>query len=651
MGGRLIYGDFCATVLSTKKDTHVGPEALFYSGSRGGVLLQKFSEFPSDLLYRRITNAELSFRFSNEDNTDEKTEVVTTAILREAFDPNTVTYNTQPQANIQEIYNVRPVYLDRYTEFQPISQNDLLYLCKYGIRVKLTHYAMYTSAGVYPPAIFVEYDDTLNGLTPTPTFPANGATISRSLPTTFSWTNNPLLTDTLETPYASSVKFRWRVKGQSTYTEKAAGSVSITIPANTFSTGGIEWQVEVTANTGTVSTSEWTAAAVMEPVPSAVIVSPQNAVVDGAASITFSWKHVIANGTDQTAFDLQTSRDGEDWSTLRSASTSNTLVVIPANTFTAGDLYWRVRTYNLDNVASSWSEVAHIVVIAAPAAPGVTVVKATPRFLIRWQQTGQQAYEIMLDNAVIEKQYGLKSTYQYDGYLPPNDQHTIKVRIQNKYGLWSKWGVLSLNVENVPGPAITLTASGNNPVVLSWTGSAEYDGYVVYRNGVKLSETTETQYVDDFALGDAEYQVRGFYAGTGYYTLSNAAAVNVTVDAIQIADVNNPVWLPLDKSTSSLRATSASTSKSVSYFHYVGAQLPGAEIGEAVDTYYQLNCAWKTTDHQSIAAFEALFGKVVCVKTPSGRRIIGVFGQHSRTENRFVVSYSVQITLIDWEEG
>ena len=74
------------------------------------------------------------------------------------------------------------------------------------------------------------------------------------------------------------------------------------------------------------------------------------------------------------------------------------------------------------------------------------------------------------------------------------------------------------------------------------------------------------------------------------------------------------------------------------------------EIGEAVSKSYDLECAFKATDFGSIRQFEALLGKVVCIKTPSQRRIVGVMSQMSGKENRFYVAYSAAITEIRWEE-
>ena len=255
----------------------------------------------------------------------------------------------------------------------------------------------------------------------------------------------------------------------------------------------------------------------------------------------------------------------------------------------------------------------------------------------------------MVDGTVIAKTFSVESIYRHDGYLEPGT-HKVQVRIQNKYQMWSEWGTANLQIENVEGEEIQLAAAGNNEVALSWNTSGAYDSYIVYRNGVKIAETANTAYIDHFAVGEAAYQVGGVYADSGYYTLSNVATVAISPETLLIADVSNPMWIELPLSASSLRSASLSASQSVTYTHYIGGGLPGAEIGEAVSKSYDLDCAFKATDLERIRQFEALLGKVVCIKTPSQRRIVGVMSQMSARENRFYVAYSAPITEVRWEE-
>lgn len=504
--------------------------------------------------------------------------------------------------------------------------------------------------GTNKPYFELTYGDENAGLNITPNYPIGSATISKSIPTTFSWTASPQTKNTLVAVTPQSAVIRWRYLGESSYTEIPCETpTEITLPGNTFAEGTIQWQVEVTANSGAVTTSEWATTEVKEPTSSAIASYPVNAVLDGSAEQTFRWEHVISNGTAQQAFELQTSPDGSSWATIRTAETEQTSATFEAGTFDAGELWWRVRTYNLEGVAGDWSEAAHCIVIAAPEAPSITVDDTSPKFVLRWQQSGQQAYELMVDGTIIAKKYTAESLYKHTGYLDPG-AHVVKIRIQNKYQMWSDWGIANLQIENLSGSAIQLTAIGKNEVLLSWITSDEYTGYIVYRNGARIAETTETSFIDHFAVGETMYQVRGVYADSGYYTLSNISTVTIIPETMMIADVKSPLWINLPLSASSLRATGINASQSVTYTHYVGNDLPSAEVGEAVTKSYDLECAFKITDLGRIRQFETLLGKTVCIKTPSQRRIFGVVSQMTASENRFYVAYRLPITEIKWEE-
>lgn len=571
------------------------------------------------------------------------------SLLHETFDDTTVTYQTMPKSTLHyTLYWNDSFGSYRIQNF--ISRSILETFIQKGALIAAAYVAVATPYSSYQPYLTIEYSDENVGVTVTPTYPTGSATISRSLDTVFSWTAQAVTANTIgAVPAAETAKLRWRYKGASSYTEVACDSATQhTIPAGTFADGTIEWQAVVTANSGVVTESAWTTTEVKEPVSSASVVSPVSSVLDGAAEQTFVWEHIISNGTAQYAFELQTSPDNAAWTTIRSQITDATDTTFAAGTFDAGDLWWRVRTFNLSNVPSDWSEAAHCIVIASPDTPVITADDASPRFVLRWQQSGQQAYELMIDGKVIAKTHSAESIYRHDGYLKPGT-YTVQVRIQNKFQMWSEWGAASLQIKNVEGAAIQLSAAGENDVRLIWNTSGAYSSFLVYRNGVKIGETSDSAFTDHFAVGEASYQVRGVYHDSGYYTLSNPAAVTIIPRTLMIAAIKAPAWLPLPLSTSSLRSAGIIASQSVTYTHFIGSDLPDAEIGEAVSRSYTLECAWKATDLTQARQFEALLGKAVCIKTPSQRRIIGVMSQMNIRENRFHVTYTAPITEIRWE--
>lgn len=630
---------------------HQGTAAL---GSYDKRMLVSFDQLPAGYEFRKIQYFQIFAYVQAWTNDASYTGSCDIDRLLEPFDEETTTYGTEPAyAVCTTIYNVMKGSVPKYySEVLSSSGGYMLRdIIENGCQFRLFYATVQTSRGTNVPYIEILFANENVGLNISDMSPADGAYIPTRQDTLFTW----LITEEsdwycVEEVKPQSIVFRWKDEAGTVHELSAGSAKSISVPANTFTGSEIQWQIEVTANSGIVTTSEWITLSTSEPESTAIAKSPRNTVIDGTKTATFIWEHVISTGSAQTAFDLQISQDKESWSTLKSGTGSDTSVAVPGSELPGGTLYWRVRTYNTEGTAGVWSEAVNIIVVTAPDTPSITVTSLEPRFAIRWQQSGQQAYEVQLDGTTITKRFGAESSYQHDGYLSTGT-HSVRVRIQNQYGLWSEWGSAALPITNTEGTTITLNAEGSNSVTLSWTGSSEYSGYIVYRDGVKLAETTETSFVDHFALGTVQYQIRGIYVDSGYYTMSNSVIANISVPCIMITAVENPVWKRISLSTGSLRSTGLSASQSVTYLHHVGAELPSAEIGEAVTMTYNLDCAFKSSDLAAAQAFEALRGKLVCVKEPGGERYIGVLDSYSKENvGRLYRRYNARIALVDWEE-
>ena len=531
-----------------------------------------------------------------------------------------------------------------------LNAEEMLMVINYGAILGVNACHTWTPRSDAGPYIELELGDTV-GLSVTPLYPTESATISKSQPTTFQWLAEATSLNTLSSVETASVLFSWRNAGSSDFVEVTLPACSeYTIPANTFELGEIEWKVAIRANSGVTTSTEWTRVVVADAISKAKALSPLS-IVDGAKPVLFRWEHVISNGTSQTAFDLQVSTDLQDWDDLLHEDTENNFATIPANTFGTGPLYWRVRTYNLDGVAGEWSDTVRCIVLSAPQMPPVTVVDSSPQFKIRWDQADQQGYEVMLNETVIAKNWGTASQYQYSDYLSPGS-YKISVRIQNIYGMWSDWGMALLDVASYSEPEILLRETVQSHVVyLNWSTDGNYDKYFVYRNNVKIAETAERNYTDQFAAGNATYQIRGIYNASGRCGLSQELQIFVNISNMVIAEISDSKWIKLLQSTSSLRMTNASVFQSVTYNHFIGNALPSADIGEAQTRSMSLDSAWSNNDLSDARAFEKLAGKAVCIKTTTNDCYFAVFDGFHKSANRFWTSYQAQLTPIEWEES
>ena len=478
--------------------------------------------------------------------------------------------------------------------------------------------------------------------------------VPKSAPSEFNWS---LVQPTGETTKVQTTQisavFKWRESQESPINEiRVSGSESkIIVPAGTFTSDSIQWMVTATANGGATASSDWMTCTTIEPTSTAKAVSPIKTVIQSGTDLQFFWEHIITTGTAPTGFDIQYSTDKSDWKDLLSGKTSETTATLQNNALPGGTVYWRVRTYNTDNVPGAWSDPAEIIVIAPPAAPSIQLEKISPRPILRWSSLDQVAYEVEIVGVETYSQYGNANRYQSHAVLP-DGLYTVRVRIQNRYAFWSAWGEASLTVFNSPGSAITLsaTASKTGEVQLSWSTTGAFASYQILRNGAVIGETTERSYLDRLAIGACSYQIRGIVDSAGNYSLSGVQALTVTVPTVQIAPVSGGDWLALPYTTTDIREVSVSTSKSVTYQQFLGSPLPVGVVGEALSKSVQLSCAFPYRLQADAAKLEALIGQLVCVKDPRGRRYLGILGSMSHVSSRFYLSYSLTITPVACEE-
>lgn len=497
------------------------------------------------------------------------------------------------------------------------------------------------------PYITVTYADETVGVEVSGLSPANGAYVTRTKSSVFTWkTGYDALT--AEEIKQTSAAMEWRVKGSGTaYTiDISSATTSCTVPANTFPSGTLEWRVSVTANSGVTTTSAWQEISTVEAAPSAKTVSPSGIVIDDTIVNRFSWQHIISTGTAQTKADLQWSADGTAWNTLAAVTGENQYYDVPANTFASGTKYWRVRTYNTDGTASEWSAAAEFIAINAPSAPSIVIQSTGPRPRITWQTSEQEAYELTLSNGYASGTvYGADKSWRSPVYLS-DGSYTVRVRVQNQYGLWSDWGSAALPVSHTEGEAITLTAAGSHVAALDWQTAGSYDFYIVERDGAAIARTTQTSHIDHTSIGSVTYQVRGCYADSDSYGISSAVTVSVLPDTVMVCDLESSTWQRLPLSETILRTSQTSRTATIQTVHLAGLDYPVAERSEFRDRALQISCAFLRTNRAAALALEALVGRLVCAKTKQGDMAVGYITALEKNADEIMSRYSFEITHI-----
>lgn len=274
----------------------------------------------------------------------------------------------------------------------------------------------------------------------------------------------------------ASATLYWRSGTGGAYTDVAmipdGSRASCEIPAGTFPSGTIQWYAEATDNTGKTSLTDTYTLSTLSAAVEAVPLSPFNTVESGSGPITFRWFYGSVDGSPQGAAQIQTSYDGEEWTTLTTVTDADARsYTVPKNSFTAGTIYWRTRARTVSGEYGPWSAAVSFVCYAAPLIQGVLVDQA-PFATVTWQTEGQLTYEIDVDGTVYGPYFGAE-VRSFTLPEPLEDGlHTAKVRAQNKYGLWSEWSETSFFTQNSGTQALTLSVDADVDAVLTWTGGS-----------------------------------------------------------------------------------------------------------------------------------------------------------------------------------
>lgn len=653
-----------------------------FTGTRGDVnkgdnIYIKFPTPGDAYKFKRVTKVTLTIyaQPTEESETGYKQIWAYVKGLTSPLDVSTVTYVTRPSvyqqtggltqhadgdwSTLNEIIqlsaDLKPYSEESKIELKSGIKNGFVFAFR-GAPSGTSEAIFYGEKSTRKPFLTCEYSNDNVGIKADNFSPSSGAFVNRFQKNTFTWgaTDDTTITQVCfaEIKQTSAV-FEWRVKNASaSNTISVSGATTAcTVPANTFPSGTIEWRVKVTANSGTTTTSAWQEITTTDVTPSCKPISPSGIVIDATIANRFSWQHIISTGTPQSKADLQWSADGTTWNTLATVTGENQYYDVPANTFTSGTKYWRVRTYNTDGTASEWSEKAEFIAINAPSAPSIVIQSTGPRPRITWQTSEQEAYQLTLSNGYASGTvYGTEKAWRSPVYLA-DGSYTVRVRVQNKYGMWSEWSAAALPISHTEGEAITLTVTAGHEAALTWQTAGSYDFYLVERDGVAIARTVQKQYIDHTSIGSVTYRVRGCYADSDNYGVSNSDTVEVLPETNMICDLETGVWLEMRLSETQLRTNRTSFSAGVSTVHLAGLAYPVEERSEQRDRALSVACAWPHAQRAAALALEALVGRLVCLKDRYGNMVIGSLPSLESNCDEFMRRYSFTISHTNREEA
>lgn len=471
-------------------------------------------------------------------------------------------------------------------------------------------------------------------------------------PITFSW----YFSNTAGSYEQQSASLFWRENGTSTWTEvPASGStMSVTVPANTFPTGSaVQWYLYGTDSSGSSSQTPVYTFSTSASIIDAVCKMPVGNVEDGSAPIRFVWELWSTDGypASRTIFQWKKGSDPDipaNWHTEMDVSQTVTDITVNAGVFPAGEIDWKVVAYNIDGTEGTWGEASFVCVSAPDPVLGLAATPV-PLTTISWQSDGQEAYEISIDGEVVQRAWGA-AVYSWTVQEPLSEGvHTIQVRIQGIYELWSQPAETSIQVA---GPAGTMELTGDfNLDAVLYLNYGTNARIRWYRDGTLIGTSQGSadgaNFTDRHVLGEHSYFARIFY-GDGTYLESNPVTGTMSTMDTVIAALDGGEWISLRLTDASRGSESFTWSKTVSKMHVAGAVYPVLETSPYEDLSGSYSCAFRYDDEAM--AFEALRGKTVILKSRRGIVMVGALSQLQKRVRRFIVSYSFTLQQIQWED-
>ncbi len=665
--------DYPTTVFPTSAGVEYEIESVSHHIEK--VMYYGFQQMSDSIKYRRLYD----IRFFTNGRTAGMSAYIGFRPNNNDFNPSTLNFENRPSKNrnIRIVgYAGYPSVADfaaayEYGEFSRNKSYAVYLAAKYGLQseeVLFDAWVRTSLANGNAPYIEITYDDSVNvksKITVT-SAPTSGYVDPRKA-TAFKWW---FARDDSETYYCAgafsqaSASLKWRVSGASSWnTINASGSTtSITVPANTFPTAStIEWYLSGTDNVGTASETPHYTISTAAGTVSAKAVSPVSSVEDGSQPITLRWELSSTDGQAPAYIDLWwklPSTSSQSWTVILNHVAAKTSHTLAAGFFPAGECQWMVRGYNVDDVPGSWSYINGVsgnypsfVCVAAPDAPSGLQATQVPRTTISWQASGQEAYEIEIDGMVVQKAFDpSESSWQVKEPLE-DGTHTIRVRIQGVYGLWSAWSSTTAIIENIPPTSAVLTGKFRTDAQLVLVVEDAPTQMIIhwYRDGKRIAHTIGPQtFTDRMVLGEHTYYAEIWY-NTGYYVRSNSVTGSMCSRCTRIASTEyGSQWieLPLSESNNSEQAFSWSRDSSLRQVR--GAKFPVLELSEFESLTGSYVCAFR--DEKDARALETLKGKTVIVKSRGNRVLIGALTSLSMSMKNFYVTCSFTIRQIEWED-
>lgn len=407
----------------------------------------------------------------------------------------------------------------------------------------------------------------------------------------------------------------------------------ITIPSNSLQNGKMyECYATCTVDDDQVADSPMIELTTVDATPTVIPIEPINSVTYG--NVMFSWNYINSTGTEQYAFDLQISNNGDNFVNLDDHVTTSTTNV--SHIMEAGTWHWKVRVYNQNDIASEWSTISKFINNVPPPKPTLTQMKTSGRPTFYWDSLSQLAYQVIIDELYDSGEVYTSDKFCFVNEYIPNGVYLVKIRIINEYGKSSDWLEFEYSQNmNVQKPIATITNTENGAFIYI-SKNYVFSKYYIYRDDICIAKTSEA-YLDRFVNGKSIYLIRGI---TSDDTFSDLILQNdFKSDKSKLISLNGDVYdLSFRLSTKPIH--NVQISRDVATLNYLGREKPVHNEGTIKYKTFSVQCI---TDFNNLGVtmfYRNVFGDLGFVKC----------NQISKTNND--IEKDVQLTLeeTDYDE-
>jgi len=384
-------------------------------------------------------------------------------------------------------------------------------------------------------------------------------------------------------------------------------------------------------------------------------------------TVTATWAfNSTGRGETQKNFELMYKCEGAEWTTITGGTESS--YTFP--NLTAGTVLWKVRVQSTLNVWSDWSTEASFTYITAPAKPTITSGTSfdISHPTITWISSGQTAFRLQVTEGTeiyfdTQEITSTATSYALEKALENKKTYTLKLRIKNRFGLWSDWAEQTITTffaePNQPSFRLFVDYTRASVHILVTNPiTSEIARNEIYRKRYNEIEWTKIGEVEvngkfiDYTLThntQYEYKVRAM-AEEGGYKDSNIQNTSVKVNNTQLANTQDYTqWVELKYNPS--RTHTKTYTKTL--VHYAGRTKPVVIRGQQQNWTMQLS--FVITKEEVVNALLDLVDtqEILLLRDSRGRnKYVFITSEPQITEqiNPRIWEVSFEVTEVDYDD-